>query len=78
MKNEGLVIHCHHDILVEYCYDYAGRVKEIKEKPVNEQKTRLRLFKILPDEAIKDLPPGLYKAFQEWNKARQKLYKAWQ
>ena len=79
MKNEGLAIHCHDFDLVEYCYDYAGRVNYIKEnKPINEQKTRLRLFKILPDEAIQDLPPGLYKARQGWNKASQKLYKATQ
>jgi len=24
-RNEGLAIHCHHNILMEYCYNYKGR-----------------------------------------------------
>jgi len=79
--NKGLAIHCHHKILVEYCYSYAERVTYIKnEKPKNEQKTRLRLFKILPKEAEKDIPKKYveaYKAWQEAYKARQEADKAW-
>ena len=80
--NSGLSIHCHHNILVEYCYDYNGRVDSIKNtKPENEQETRLRLFKILPKEAEKDLPERYLKAYAEWQKADaewQKAFAEWQ
>src|SRR3990167_2048725 len=67
-ENSGFSIHCHHDILVEWCYDYEERVEVIKkDKPKNEQEIRLRLFKILPEEAVKEIP-----------KARQEADKAWQ
>ena len=66
---KGLSIHCHHDILIEYCYDYDERVKAIKRKPANEIKTRLRLFKLLPQEAIDELPKELIKANLERKKA---------
>ena len=46
IKQKGMFWHCHHNTLLEYCYDYAGRVQFIKEnKPKDEIKTRLRLFK---------------------------------
>ena len=74
MKKEGLSIHCHHNILVEYCYDYDERVEAIKKyKPKHEQETRLRLFKLLPQEAIDELPKGLVEAY----KARDEACKAW-
>lgn len=73
----GLAIHCHHNILVEYCYDYDERVEAIKrDKPQNEQKVRLRLFKILPQEAIDDLPKRLVEADAEWEKADAEWEKA--
>ena len=72
--SKGLSIHCHHKILVEYCYDYKERVKYIKNhKPKNEQKIRLRLFKILPKEAENDVPKEYLEADKAWNEA----YKAW-
>ena len=53
----GLAIHCHHDKLVEYCYDYNERRAYIKSfKPKNEQPLRLRLFKLLPPEAVAEIP----------------------
>ena len=84
MKKSGLAIHCHHEMLIEYCYDYDERVRYIKEnKPISEQKTRLRLFKLLPDEAIKELPIVLVKVYAElgkacaeWDKADAALDKA--
>ena len=76
---KGLSIHLHHDVLVEYCYNYAERVKYIKEeKAVEEQETRLRLFKILPKEAEEDLPKGYLEAHQKWEEAYQKLKEAYQ
>ena len=72
--NKGLAVHVHHDILVEYCYDYKGRVEYIKaNKPKEEQEIRLRLFKILPKKAEKDIPKG----YLEANKALNEAYKAW-
>ena len=76
---KGLSIHLHHDVLVEYCYNYAERVKYIKEeKAVEEQETRLRLFKILPKEAEEDLPKGYLEADQKWEEAHQKWEEAYQ
>jgi hypothetical protein len=76
-KKKGLAIHCHHDALVEYCYDYNERVEFIETvKPENERPVRLELFKILPDEALKDLPKSLNKAYAEWKKADAEWDKA--
>ena len=73
-KVSGFSVHCHHDILVEWCYDYDERVRAIKQtKPKNEIKTRLKLFKLLPKEAIKDIPRG----YVEANKKRTEAYKKW-
>ena len=74
---KGLSIHCHHNRLLEYCYDYDERVEAIKtDKPKSEQKIRLRLFKLLPQEAIADLPKALVKAYAEWEKADAEWKKA--
>ena len=72
-KNKGLSIHCRHNILVEYCYDYEGRVAVINGKPLGEVETRLKLFKMLSDEAIADLPEAWVKA----DKIRVEAYKVW-
>jgi len=88
MKNTGWAIHVHHKEMFEWCYDYEGRVKAIKDtKPKNEQGIRLRLLELLPEEAIAELPVKLveackvwdeaYKARDEANKARDEAYKAW-
>lgn len=69
----GLAIHCHHDILIEWCYDYAGRVSAIRNKPRKEVETRLHLFRLLSDEAIADLPGAITEA----NKARHAAGMAW-
>ena len=80
-KVSGFSVHCHHDILVEWCYDYDERVRAIKQtKPKNEIKTRLKLFKLLPKEAIKDIPRGYVEAYQKWveaNKKRDEAYQKW-
>jgi hypothetical protein len=77
MFKSGLAIHCHHDILVECCYNYDERVEVIKStKPQNEQEIRLRLFKLLPKEAIDELPYEMVKAWAEWDKAWAEWVKA--
>ena len=69
----GFAYHIHHDVLVEWCTDYAQRVKFIKEmKPKEEQKLRLRLFQLIPDAVIKSLP-----SYAEWEKAYAERDKAY-
>jgi hypothetical protein len=46
------------------------------DKPKNERKTRLKLFKMLSAKAVADLPKGLVKAHEECNKARAEYNKA--
>src|SRR3990167_3726568 len=75
---KGLSIHCHHAVLVEYCTDYEARVNYIKAtKPEHENELRLKLFKLLSNEAFNDLPEKYVKAYADWQKAdadRQKAY----
>ena len=74
MKNTGWAIHVHHKEMFEWCYDYEGRVKAIKDtKPKNEQGIRLRLLKLLPEEAIAELFVKLDEACRAWGEAD----KAW-
>jgi len=78
MKNEGLSIHFQHDLLVEYCFDYKDRVADIEsDKPAHEKEIRLRLFKLLSDEAIKSLPAFLIKADEEWQNVYVDWYKVY-
>ena len=40
-ENKGLSVHCHHNLLIEYCTDYQGRVEFIKRKKLeSEQEIR--------------------------------------
>ena len=79
MKKSGLAFHCHHNTLIEYCYDYDERVRFIKEnKPPAEQELRLKLFRLIPHDKLP--PTGLeayYKARDACDKARDAYYKAW-
>lgn len=76
---QGFALHCHHNILVEYCYDYDYRVYDIKkDKPQNEQETRLRLFKILPPKVLKDIPKEYQEADQKWpQESKDAFHKKW-
>ena len=77
MKNEGLAIHCHHDQLIEWCHSYQERVDYINsDKPEGERAVRLRLFKLLPQAAIKELPKSLGKACADKYKANVNYRKA--
>lgn len=71
----GLGMHCHHDVLFEWVWDFDERVADIRaNKPKEEQELRLRLFKMVPVK----LTPGrrsklwvaLNKAWAAYNKAR--------
>jgi len=69
----GLAFHCHHDVLLEFVYDYDERVEYIKNyKPESEQELRLRLFKMIPEELIPDKDSVKYKAYLEASAAYDK------
>ena len=74
----GFAFHVHHNILMEYCFDYDGRVRAIKEnKPKEEQELRLRLFRLIP---MRRLPLAFRKAHAKWLKAHaewRKDYAEW-
>ena len=84
MKRQGCCWHVHHNILMEWCYNYVESVHAIKTtKPPFEIPSRLRLFKPVKGE----LPAGIVraqesqqKAYAVWRKApaaQQKAYAAW-
>lgn len=80
MKTTGIFWHVHHDKLLEYCYNYRERVDFIKnQKPANEVKTRLRLFRPvkgkLPIEMVRTIK-AYNKACKAFNKARKPFCKA--
>ncbi len=63
-RNEGWAFHVHHDVLLEYCTDYKGRVDYIRSnKPADEQRLRLRLLKLVP---LTKLPYDLVKSGEAW------------
>jgi len=81
-KKTGFYWHCHHDKLLEFCYDYDGRVAFIKKnKPVNEIPERLHRFQKvkgkLPDEIIKTMQT-FCKARQTYCEASQAYFEAGQ
>jgi len=78
MSKSGVTFHCHHDILLEYCYDYDERVSYIKKhKPKDEQELRLRLFKMIPEDRLsQDGLKDYYKVAEAYNKAQEAYRKA--
>ena len=78
MQKSGLAFHCHHDILVEYVYDYDERVRYIKEnKPEDEQELRLRLFQMIPEDRVSQKAwEACYKAWEVYDKAWEVYDKA--
>ncbi len=69
----GLYWHVHHDVLLEWCYDYDDRAEYIRtQKPEGERELRLRLFQPVRGK----LPNGLAKARAELAKADAELAKA--
>ena len=49
----GFAFHCHHNKLIDWAYDYQERVEWIRMiKPLEEQELRLRLFKMIPEDAL--------------------------
>jgi len=74
---KGMSMHCHHDILFEYCTNYRERVDYIeKRKPKNEQVIRLERFRMLTKEETAMLPAKYVEASQKWKEADQKWKEA--
>ena len=76
-QNSGYAFHVHHNILVEYCTDYQGRVDQIKTyKPANEIELRLRLFKLIPLKYLPEARNEVWKACEEAWKAYEEAWEA--
>jgi len=80
MKNKGWAWLCHHEVLLEWCDDYKGRVAYIRRnKPACEVPLRLEWFRLvkgkLPDEVIKALA-AYDKAVAAYGKAEAAYGKA--
>ena len=78
---KGFFWHVHHEVLIEWCYNYNERASFIRtDKRENEQETRLRLFKpvkgTLPREVV-EAGQALDKAWRAYGEALQALDKAW-
>ena len=71
---KGFFWHVHHEVLIEWCYNYNERASFIRtDKRENEQETRLRLFKPVKGT----LPREVVEAWQANVKAGQISSKAW-
>ena len=72
-KNKGFCWCVHHDDLLEYCHDFAGRVAFIK-KNKRPREVPIRLYEMrlvkgkLPQE-VKEAEAKYERAYLEWNKA---------
>ena len=73
------ILHCHHDVLLE---PLQGTLKERisyikKEKPAHEQKTRLRLIKVLTEDEVELIPKKAWEAWYKVKEAQEVYSKAW-
>ncbi len=74
-RNMGFAFHLHHDVLMEWCYDYQARVRDIiASKPAGQLELRLRLFKLIP---LSKLPGKNSAAGVKANAARAEANAAW-
>jgi len=74
MKNKGWTWLCHHEVLLEFCDDYKGRVAYIRrEKPACEVPVRLKWFRFVKCK----LPPEVVRAWAAYDKALAAYGKAW-
>jgi len=80
-KRKGFYWHVHHDELMEYCWDYEGRVDFIRRnKPSHEIEPRVGLMQPvrgkLPEALIK-AAAAYYEAQAAYQKAETGRAKAW-
>ena len=80
MIKSGLAFHVHHNILIEFCYDYDERAKCIQQcKPIEEQELRLRLLQLIPLDRLPKKGLEVYlKAQEAYDKAQEAYLKAWE
>ena len=75
-KKQGFYWHVHHDVLVEYCYDYDERRRYIaNQKPEAERELRLRLFQKVRGNLPKAYVEA-WKAYDDSFTARAEAWKA--
>src|SRR3990167_1691380 len=75
----GMAVHCHHNTLFEYCYNYQERVDYINQyKPENERKVRLERFKMLTKEQVAMLPQEFVEASKKYAEAIKKYAEVWE
>ena len=68
-----MAVHCHHNTLFEYCYNYQERVDYINQyKPESERKVRIERFFILTKEQVAMLPIEFVEASKKCAEAREK------
>ena len=79
-RKSGLTWHRSHDELVEWCWDYDGRLEAIEKKPPHEVPTRKRLFQFVSWPAMpEDVRKALAACDEAWaapGQARAALSKA--
>jgi len=74
MRNKGWTWLCHHEVLLEWCDNYKGRVAYIRrEKPAREVPVRLEWFRFVKCK----LPPEVVQAWAACDKAWAACDKAW-
>jgi len=74
-QKSGLAHLCHHDRHWEFCYDFDKRIRFIKKyKPEDEIETRLKYFKIIPNNI---LPGGDSPKWDAYDKAGAAFDRAW-
>lgn len=80
MKKSGLYWHVHHDLLVEFCYDYDERVRFIEfHKPSGEIESRLKVFQPVRGKLSKNIQKtGLAhsKAYRIYHRVWREFYAA--
>jgi len=71
----GFYWHLHHEILIEWCFNYDERAGFINgEKPIQERELRLRLFQPVKGS----LPQEVIEAGQAYDQAGRAYTQAWQ
>ena len=78
MIKSGFAFHVHHDVKIEFCFDYDERAEFIlKYKPVKERRLRLRLFQLIPLDRLPKKGLATYlKAQEAYDKVREVYHKA--
>ena len=82
-RKSGLAHLCHHDIHWEFCFDYEERVEFINlHKPIEEQPSRLKWFKLVPDDKIPGNDSPAWEAYhtarKAYDTAREDYVTAWE